>query len=86
MKSLGYWIVKRIWDRKLNAQRDVAVKRGEFLYYIVSGDTNIRNRSDDGEIVIYSSRDAAEEVYEWTEDVISVAEYNRIFGRFAEKK
>ena len=86
MKSLGYWIVKRIWDRKLNAQRDAAVKRGDFLYYIISEYTNIRNRSDDGEIVIYSSRDAAEEVYEWAEEVISVAEYNRIFGRFEEKK
>lgn len=79
--------IKQILEgRRLNARRNAAVEHGTFLYYIVSEYTNIRNRSDNGEIVIYSSRDAAGEVYEWAEEVISISEYDKIFGRFAEKK
>lgn len=80
-------IKKSLQDRRMNTQRNAAVERGDFLYYIVSEDTNLRNRSkDDDEIVIYSSRDAAEEEEcEWLEEVISVSEYNRLYGRFMEK-
>ena len=72
-------------DRRMNTQRDIAFERGDFLYYIVSGDTNLRNRSESGEVVIYSSRGVAEGECEWLEEVINIAEYNRLYGRFMEK-
>lgn len=78
-------IKKSLQDRRLNVQRDIAVERGDFLYYIVSEDTNLCNRSGSGEVVIYSSRSVAEEECEWLKEVISISEYNRLYGRFMEK-
>ena len=84
MNIISY-IKKSLQDRRLNVQRNIAVERGDFMYYIVSDDTNFRNRSESSEVVIYSSRSIAEEECEWFEEVISVSEYNRLYGRFMEK-
>lgn len=76
-------IKKSLQDRRLNVQRNIAVERGDFLYYIVLEDTNERILSESIPR-IYSSRTAAEEECEWNYEVISVTEYNEVFGGFME--
>ena len=79
--NLITYIKKRLQDRLLNEQRDAAVIRGEFVFVIIKDYTNIRKCSDDGRVVIYYSRYFAEEQSVWDETVVSVAEYDRMFGR-----
>jgi len=56
------------------------VMSGSFVYYVIENDTNIRHGKD-GSPIMYSYRDAADYDCEWLhERVISVAEYNRVFG------
>ena len=82
--NLISYIKKSLQDRQLNFQRNAAVERGDFLYYIISEGTNLLNRTEDGEIVIYLYREIAEEECKWEEEVISISEYNRIYERFME--
>jgi len=62
-------------------RRDHAETNGEFVYYVVKDDTNLR-KSCDGVPTIYATREAAEDVASCYEDAISVAEYNRMYARF----
>lgn len=66
----------------VNAKRDAEVKAGNFVYYIVDLDTNVR-KTEDGVPVIYSTMEAGEWDCEGEYDtVISIAEYNRRYGAF----
>ena len=58
------------------------IKDGEYIYYVVETDTNIR-RSKDGVPIIFANDDMADYACNWThEQVVSVAAYNRMYGRF----
>jgi len=61
-------------------RRHEEVVSGSFVYYVIENDTNIRH-SKDGSPIMYSYRDAADFDCDWLhERVISIAEYNRVFG------
>jgi hypothetical protein len=79
------YIKKSLQDRRLNVNRNTAVERGEFLYYIVSERTNVRKRYDDGTIVIYNDKEIAEIECGCQEEKIRVSDFNEIYGRFMEK-
>ena len=78
----------RNWDAGVRAElfrnmrREAQIDRGEFVYYIVEEGTNIRQTTG-GVPIIYSSVDLADRECNWTHEiVISVAAYNRLYGRF----
>ena len=66
-------------DRQLNIQRECAVLRGDFKYYVIEEYTNVRKRSEDGKVIVYYSRLFADGECNWIEKAVSVSEYNRIF-------
>lgn len=72
------------WWNMTNVKRDIEVKSGNFVYYIVDMDTNVR-KSENGVPVIYSTVEAAEwDFAEEFDTVISIAEYNRRYAAFME--
>lgn len=85
--ELKAWIRGMKWIRKnlgkQDERREEAEFGGAFVYYVVEEDTNIR-KSSDGVPIIYATREAAEDSIAWREadDVISVADYNRMYARF----
>ena len=62
-----------------NINKDAEVAAGNFLYYMVSGGTNIRKTFREIPI-IYATRKAAAIECNPPDAVISVAEYNRLYG------
>lgn len=63
-----------------NMKRDQDIRHGYFLFYIIQDDTNIRNRSESGEIIVYSNYEYASVIAEYYHSMIRVSEYHRIFG------
>lgn len=70
-------------DNENNSRKESEVEAGNFVYYIVDLDTNIRKTNDDIPI-IYANIASAEYDCEGYDTAISVAEYNRIYGQFME--
>ena len=71
-------------DNETNSRKESEVEAGNFVYYIVDLDTNVR-KSDNGVPVIYSTMAAAEfDYHDEYDTVISIAEYNRRYGSFME--
>lgn len=67
-----------------NSRKESEVESGNFVYYIVDMDTNVR-KSENGVPVIYSTVEAAEwDFAEEFDTVISIAEYNRRYAAFME--
>ena len=54
--------------------------RGDFVYFVILDGTNLRKKSEDGEVIRYYSREFAEVECDWEEKVVSKSEYYRIFG------
>jgi len=79
--NLIRYIKNRLQDDKLHMQRDAAIIRGDFVYFVITDCTNIRKRHENGDVIVYSSRIFAEVECNWDEVVVSVSEYNRMFGR-----
>lgn len=75
-------IKKYIKDRETNRSRDRQVKTGEFTYFIVKEFSSTRRKTDDGDVIKYCSRYAAEEYCDIDESVVSIATYDRAFGRW----
>jgi len=75
------YIKNYLHDKALNTRRDDAVIRGDFVYFIMTDCTNIRKRHENGDVIVYSSRQFAEVECNWEEVVVSVSEYDRMFGR-----
>ena len=73
-------IQKYLQDRQLNIRRENAVLNGYFTYFVIKEGTNIRNKTEDGAVIEYYSRFAAELDCSWNEKVVSVSEYNIMFG------
>jgi len=78
--NLIRYIKNRLQDNKLNTQRNAAIIQGDFVYFIIDDCSNVRKRQN-GDVIVYSSRQFAEEKCDWEEVVVSVSEYDRIFGR-----
>lgn len=65
----------------VNLRREAEVEAGNFVYYVVDEGTNSRTMHD-GAPIVYATREIAEIDREGYDEVISVAAYNRLYGRF----
>ena len=68
--------------QRTDARRDAEVEAGNFVYYVVDEDTNDRKTLDDGTPIIYATQDAAGFACRGYDKVISIAAYDRLYGRF----
>lgn len=66
---------------RMNKRKEIEVEAGNFVYYVVDEDTNDRKTLDDGTPIIYATQDAAEFACRGYDKVISIAAYNRLYGR-----
>jgi len=69
-------------EDRILSHKEQEVEAGNFVYYIVDLDTNVR-KTDDKVPVIYSTVEAAEwDCVTKFDTVLSIAEYNRRYGLF----
>ena len=66
---------------RMNMRREVEVEAGNFVYYVVDEGTNSR-KMHEGAPIVYTMRGITEIDCEGYDEVISVAAYNRLYGRF----
>jgi len=74
-------IAKTIWNESIK-RKEAQVDEGNLLYYVVDGRTNNRKRNDIGEPIIYATKTDAEYACVGYDEIISIAAYNRVYGRF----
>ena len=70
------------WITITNAKREAQIDEGNFVYHVVDGRTSNRKHNDIGEPIIYATKTDAEYACVEYDEIISIAAYNRMYGRF----
>ena len=70
-----------IWNESIK-RKEAQIDEGNFVYYVVDGRTSNRKHNDVGEPIIYATKTDAEYACVEYDEIISIAAYNRMYGRF----
>jgi len=62
--------------------KEAQIDEGNFVYYVVDGHTSNRKHNNIGEPIIYATKTDVEYACVGYDEIISIAAYNRMYGRF----
>ena len=72
-------------EKKYLVRKEAEIYAGNFVYYVVDDGTNNCKTMDNGDPIIYPTKELAEYACVDYDEVISIAAYNRLYGDFMDE-